>query len=138
LTLAPSVHPTMTTYAFLFSDKCFTLTPDQINSDPGNAFCKFFAGESGYCEMEIKSEPGLFRLIYHHLRGYDIFPILDGSVPYMSGETALKNLLKDAEEYELHGLVAKIREFQKAQAQPLPVQWKIIVRAIDFTQWKRN
>jgi hypothetical protein len=116
------------------SGEYIQLTEDQINSDPGNAFAKYFspsivqAGRS----MNIESEPGLFRLIQAHLRGYDIFPIPDGSVPYMNGKTVLKNLLKEAETYELHGLVAKIREAQNAQVDPLPVEWKLVVSPISL------
>jgi hypothetical protein len=128
----------MSIRTFFVNGKQVTLAVDQVNSDPGNAFIKFFSTFPGN-EMYIESDPGLFRLIQNHLRGYDIFPILDGAVPGMNGETALRNLLKEAERYELNGLAAKIREFQKVQPlQPIPIQWKIIVRTINFTQWKRN
>lgn len=53
----------------------------------------------------------------------------------MNGKTVLKNLLKEAEKYELHGLVAKIREAQNAQVDPLLAQWKIVVSTISPTQW---
>jgi hypothetical protein len=114
------------------SGQTITLTMDQINSDPGNAFAKFFSANDSY-EMGITSEPGLFRLIQEHLMGYEIFPLTDGSVPYMSKERAMKNLLKEAERFELQGLVSKIRRAQIEQVDPtLPSQWKIVVSTIFF------
>jgi hypothetical protein len=129
----------MSIYALRVNDETIKLTFDQLNSDPGNAFAKYFSGRSNGSWMEIESEPGLFKLIQAHLRGYDIFPIPDGSVPYMNREQVLKNLLKEAETYELHGLVAKIRKAQNVQVDPtLPSQWKIVVSIIVLSMREGN
>lgn len=82
-------------------------------------------------------EPALFKLIQAHLRGYDILPIPDGYIPYMSDEVVLGNLLKEAAYYALSGLVQKIKEFQtKFQTKKPQVSTKdrYMLTVCDLTQ----
>ncbi|CAG8758585.1 564_t:CDS:2, partial [Acaulospora colombiana] len=102
-------------YSIFISGERFRLTRDQLESDPGNYFATFFFGDfaeaqNGCTELVIEKEPKLFRLIHAHLRGYTILPLSMSSIPqYMTHETALTNLIADAEFYGLQMLVDKLQ-----------------------------
>jgi hypothetical protein len=102
-------------YSLLVSGERFELTKDQLEWDPGNYFATFFFGDfseaqNGCTELVISKETRLFELIHAHLRGYTILPLSPSSIPpYMTRETALINLMTDAQYYGLQMLVEKNR-----------------------------
>jgi hypothetical protein len=105
-------------YTIIVSGEKFILTQDQIESDPGNYFASYFLGgfseaAAGTREMIVQKEPQIFKLIQAHLRGYDILPLSDKVIPYyLTKETMISNLLKEAEFYGLDRLCQKIRDHQ--------------------------
>src|ERR1700761_9484102 len=92
-------------YTIIASGERFTLTKDQIESDPGNFFQSYFFGglseaSSGTRELVEEKEPRILKLIQAHLRGYDILPLSDRIIPdYLTKESMLNNLLKEAQFY---------------------------------------
>ncbi|PVF94822.1 hypothetical protein CPB86DRAFT_817714 [Serendipita vermifera] len=108
-------------YTIIVNEERFVFTRDQLESDPGNYFAQYFLlgfkeVPKGTREMEIEKEPLFFKLIQAHLRGYDIFPLPDHWIPsYMTKESALNNLFKEAQFYGLWNLQNKILEFQAAE-----------------------
>jgi len=110
-------------YAIIVSGEKFNFTRDQLESDPGNYFATYFFGEfeeaaQGAQELSLEKEPKLFQLIQAHLRGYDVLPIPEMVVPpYMTKETAIKNLFNDAQMYGLDRLAEKIGKYQEDQKQ---------------------
>lgn len=120
----PNVH-----YSVVVSGERFILTRDQLESDPGNYFVTYFLGDfaesaNGVNELVTEKEPLLFKLIQAHLRGYEILPLTSSSIPtYMTMDTALNNLLEEAQFYGLERLVEKIKAFQlkEKESQPKPV-----------------
>jgi len=106
------------TYAIIVSGERLTFTREQLESEPNNKLAEYFFGTSSQPstekrEMRIEKEPALFKLIQAHLRGYNIFPIQNGFVPYMTADGVLENLLKEAEYYALGGLVQKLQNMQR-------------------------
>ena len=103
-------------YTTIVSGQRFTLTRDQLESEPGNYFASYFLGgfeesSNDTKEMKLEKDPLLFTLIQAHLRGYDPLPIPDSFVPqYMTKEGALKNLLNDAQYFGLTRLEELIQE----------------------------
>ncbi|CAG8668982.1 725_t:CDS:2, partial [Acaulospora colombiana] len=108
-------------YTIIVNEERFVFTRDQLESDPGNYFAQYFLlgfkeVPKGTREMEIEKEPLFFKLIQAHLRGYDIFPLPDPWIPsYMTKESALNNLFKEAQFYGLWNLQNKILEFQATE-----------------------
>jgi hypothetical protein len=103
-------------YTIVVSGEHLHFTRDQIASDPGNYFETYFfggfvEGSQGARELIIEEKDiHLFKLIQHHLRGYEIVPLVDAAIPpYMSNDLALVNLLHEAQFYCLQGLVEKIQ-----------------------------
>jgi len=69
----------------------------------------------------IEKEPLLFKLIQAHLRGYEILLLSEAGIPsYMNAETALNNLLLEAQFYCLEKLVNNITNFQAERAKEVP------------------
>jgi hypothetical protein len=102
------------TYAIIVSGERLTFSREQLESEPNNKLAEYFFGTSTEKrELTIEKEPALFKLIQAHLRGYNIFPIRDGFVPYMTADSVLENLLKEAEYYALGGLVQKLQNIQR-------------------------
>jgi hypothetical protein len=120
-------------YSLIVSGERFELTKDQIESDPGNYFATFFFGDfaeanNGCSELVISKEPKLFKLMQAHLRGYIILPLSPSSIPdYMTPETAVINLLAEAQYYGLQLLVEKIERFRKDIIQISPKTYKFAV-----------
>ncbi|PVF94079.1 hypothetical protein CPB86DRAFT_741155 [Serendipita vermifera] len=108
-------------YSLIVSGERFELTKDQLESDPGNYFATFFLGDfaeasNGCTELIVAKEPKFIRLIHAHLRGYTILPLSPSSIPeYMTPETALLNLMADAQYYGLQMLIEKIERFRVDQ-----------------------
>ncbi|CAG8768921.1 2587_t:CDS:2, partial [Acaulospora colombiana] len=70
----------------------------------------------GRTEIKLHKEPKLFKLIHAHLQGYDILPLSDACIPeYMTKETALQNLLKEALYYGLGELQDMIEALTQEQ-----------------------
>lgn len=62
-------------------------------------------------ELVLYSDPKLFKLIQAHLCGYQVFPIPSSWVPeYMTPESALENLKRDADYYGLKRLADLVHE----------------------------
>jgi hypothetical protein len=106
------------TYVIIVSGERLTFTREQLESEPGNKLAEYFfrsdsQSSSEKRELRIEKEPALFKLIQAHLRGYNIFPIRDGFVPYMTVEGVLENLLQEAEFYALGGLVQRLQNIQR-------------------------
>jgi hypothetical protein len=108
-------------YTLVVSGERFTLTKDQLLSDPDNYFCTCFFGDfsesqNSPTEIIIEKEPALFKLIQAHLRGYRVLPIPEGIVPaYMTRDTMVQNLLIEAEYCGLDELASRIAEYLEKQ-----------------------
>jgi hypothetical protein len=108
-------------YTLVVSGERFTVTKDQLLSDPDNYFCTYFFGDfsesqNSPTEIIIEKEPALFKLIQAHLRGYRVLPIPEGIVPaYMTRDTMVQNLLIEAEYYGLDELAGRITEYLEKQ-----------------------
>jgi hypothetical protein len=105
-------------YTIIVSGERLTFSREQLESDPRNKLAEYFFGSpsqpsTGKLELRLEKEPALFKLIQAHLRGYNIFPIRDGFVPYMTADGVLDNLLKEAEYYALGGLVQRLQNIQR-------------------------
>jgi hypothetical protein len=110
-------------YTLLVGGGRFELTREQLESDPGNYFATYFLGEfreaaEGRRELRLHRDPKLFKLIHAHLQGYDILPLSDACIPeYMTKETALQNLLKEALYYGLAELQDMIENLTQERLQ---------------------
>ncbi|GAA5975774.1 hypothetical protein JCM11641_005869 [Rhodosporidiobolus odoratus] len=99
----------------------FTLTREQIETDAPNYFTTAFL-DGGFAEASSRiirtdRNPQLFALIFEHLSGYEILPLHPGACPAtMSLEAASESLLRDAEYFQLSGLVSRL----KPKPVPLP------------------
>jgi hypothetical protein len=109
-------------------DQRFSLNEAQIFSEPDSVFVNLFRGLE---ESELDADANVFRSIHAHLKGYEIFPLppqgipygggsfVKGDsrpVPYLSKEATLKNLLRDATDFGMKNLVAKVeREMDNAR-----------------------
>ena len=67
----------------------FPLTKAQLMSDPGNLLAAKFIGDDKLQSMRIgelvvDEDVALVKLIHAHLRGYEVLPLLDGVIPYLS------------------------------------------------------
>ncbi|KZV86365.1 hypothetical protein EXIGLDRAFT_802353 [Exidia glandulosa HHB12029] len=100
-------------YTVVIRGETFTLYRDQIEFDAPNYFTALFHGdfrESRTQRVELSRSPDLFRVIVEYMSGYTVLPLAPMMVPStMTPETALANLLNDAEYYQLSGLVRLIR-----------------------------
>ncbi|KZV84405.1 hypothetical protein EXIGLDRAFT_290379 [Exidia glandulosa HHB12029] len=100
-------------YTVVLRGETFTLYRDQIEFDSPNYFTALFLGdfrESRTQRVALSRSPDLFRVIVEYMSGYTVLPLAPAMVPStMTPETALANLLNDAEYYQLSGLVRLIR-----------------------------
>jgi hypothetical protein len=88
------------------SGKLFSLSEEQIFSEPESIFVEPL--REGVGTVRLNADEGIFRLISTHLKGYDIFPLPEQGIPYLSKEATLKALLRDATDFGLTNLVVKI------------------------------
>jgi hypothetical protein len=95
-------------YHIVVRSERFILSDEQLNFDAPNYFTELFGTEGGKSETLLYRDPKLFPIIEAYLSGYDIFPLPDSAIPYMSKETISKNLLADARFYGLSRLVDKL------------------------------
>lgn len=111
----------------VFDQERITFTRAALLNEPDNIFLTRFLGSSedngtkGIHKITIDGDPVFFRLIQAHLRGYEIFPLADGVVSYLSKEATLKTLLKLAEKFLFQNLRAKvIAELEQVPKQVIP------------------
>ncbi|KAG8767865.1 hypothetical protein FRC20_005423 [Serendipita sp. 405] len=114
--------PSQTLYIVKIGDEEFRFTQDQLDSEPGNHLAiHFLQGvdsrsnvvEAGNRTLLLERDPLLFKLIQAHLRGYEVLPIPDSLVPgYMTKESALENLQRDARSLGLRRLEEKLMNYQ--------------------------
>ncbi|KAF8593874.1 hypothetical protein BDV93DRAFT_566034 [Ceratobasidium sp. AG-I] len=104
------------TYTINMRNEDFSLTRDQIEFDSPNYFTSCFLGgfvESQTRTLRLSRDPDLFKIILDYLSGYQVLPLDDSVIPNrMNRESALRNLLADAQFYLLSGLVAQITSMQ--------------------------
>ncbi|KAG8790791.1 hypothetical protein FRC12_011016 [Ceratobasidium sp. 428] len=90
----------------------FLLTRDQVEFDSPNYFTSCFLGEFTEAQtrtLTLSRDPELFKIILDYLSGYDVLPLHELMIPKrMNSNAALRNLLADAQFYQLDGLVDQI------------------------------
>lgn len=91
----------------------FPMTAAQLRSDPGNFIASMFFTPSGFEKPDVgdvlvREDTEFVRLIHAHLKGYEILPLKEGVIPYLSDKATLSSLLVIAEKYGLQILHAKI------------------------------
>ncbi|GAA5858071.1 hypothetical protein JCM1840_001029 [Sporobolomyces johnsonii] len=100
-------------YTVIARDIPFSLSRSQIETDSPNFFTAAFLehdfAEASSRRLRVDTHPKLFALIVDYLSGYDILPLTDKTVPdTMSVDVAMKNLLKDADYFQLDSLSPKL------------------------------
>lgn len=104
-------------------DHRFQFNKTEVESEPESIFVEYIRDNN---VPTLDADPYLFSLIHAHLKGYEIFPLPSQGVPYggeihsgsqllpvlpyLSKEATLKNLLRDATDFGLKNLVAKIEQ----------------------------
>jgi hypothetical protein len=88
-------------------NQTFILTEKEIQSEPDSMFVELLHITG---RRYLSADVNLFRLIHNHLKGYGIFPLPPQGIPYMGKEVTLENLLRDATDFGLKNLVAKIKQ----------------------------
>ncbi|KAG8767864.1 hypothetical protein FRC20_005422 [Serendipita sp. 405] len=116
--------PSQTLYIVKIGDEEFRFTQDQLDYEPGNYLAnhslqrvdskaRSHVVEADNRTLLLEKDPVLFKLIQAHLRGYDVLPIPDALVPnYMTKESALENLQRDARSLGLRRLEDKVSTCQ--------------------------
>jgi hypothetical protein len=130
--------PNFYRYRINVEGQIFLLTELELQSEPDNIFNLKRQDITNLCssrmnsdDTHIHADPNLFRLIHAHLQGYEIFPLPPQGVPFgrgittgistyrlpsLSTEATLKNLLRDATDFGLANLVAKVKQEMANQA----------------------
>ena len=110
----------MADYTVTIRNQTFKLTEEQIKTDSPNFFTSFFLSCQKATNDEADSvvakdkavvlhrNPLLFEIIQEYLSGYSVFPIREGYIAFMTTDTLLQNLLKDALFYGLHDFAEQI------------------------------
>ncbi|KAG8873923.1 hypothetical protein FRC20_007283, partial [Serendipita sp. 405] len=100
------------TWSIIVDDVRFRLDRMQLYYEPSSYLINQFfntQGQSIRTEMTINGEPALWKLIQTHLRGYEILPLKDGVVPYLSKEATLASLNTIAISYGFANLQRKLQ-----------------------------
>jgi hypothetical protein len=98
-------------YVIIVRGERFVLARDQMLFDSPNYFTSLFDGpfresSEGKREAVLYRDPFLFRIIESYLAGYQILPLPTTGLPqHMSYDVMVKNLLADAQFYQLEGLI---------------------------------
>jgi hypothetical protein len=97
-------------FRVIVRDQVFVLDKHQILFDSPNYFSSYFLGEfkeaaEGQRQLTLRRDPFLFRIIENYLSGYSVLPLPPNLPPHLSKETAMANLLRDAQFYGIDGLV---------------------------------
>lgn len=97
-------------YTLLVDSETLTISQPHLFREPSNTLLRLFAEDPQVARhgLRIHGEPALWKLVQAHLRGYDIFPLRDGVVPYLSTVATLKSLWHICDEYKLENLKHKI------------------------------
>jgi hypothetical protein len=105
------------TYDVYVQGRLFSLYEEQIRFDSPNELARHFDAPHPYFRnkpappMHLARDPTLFGIIVQYLSGYDILPLSEKGLPSgMSVETALKNLMKDAQKLRLNNLVKLLKK----------------------------
>ncbi|KAG8818526.1 hypothetical protein FRC17_010801 [Serendipita sp. 399] len=100
-------------YRLAVEETEFKFTKDQLDTEPGNALSEYFSQLESGTYLHLQKDPLLFKLVQSHLRGYEALPIPDTLVPdYMTKESALENLLRDARSLGLRRLEQRVMDYQ--------------------------
>ncbi|KAG8790790.1 hypothetical protein FRC12_011015 [Ceratobasidium sp. 428] len=106
------------TYKVIMRGETFLLTRDQIEFDSPNYFTSCFLGEFSEAKtrtLTLSRDPKLFKIILDYLSGYDVLPLHESVIPERMGlDVALRNVLADAQFYQLDGLVDQINQENQA------------------------
>ena len=98
-------------YVIIVRGERFVLARDQMLFDSPNYFTSLFNGpfkesSEGKREVVLHRDPFLFKFIESYLSGYQILPFPTAGLPqHMSHAAMIKNLLADAQFYQLDGLI---------------------------------
>lgn len=98
-------------YVIIVRGERFVLARDQMLFDSPNYFTSLFDGpfkesSEGKREVVLHRDPFLFKFIESYLCGYQILPFPTTGLPHhMSHAAMIKNLLADAQFYQLDGLI---------------------------------
>ena len=125
-------------YTVVVRGERFILSDEQLNFDAPNYFTELFGTEGTARETFLYRDPKLFQIIESYLSGYDIFPLPDTAIPYMSRETISKNLLADARFYGLDRLVDELNPPQPSSPPPVSVVLVNSVHALWFNDEDPN
>ncbi|KAG9124430.1 hypothetical protein FRC07_011672 [Ceratobasidium sp. 392] len=110
------------TYTVVVRGETFLLTRDQIEFDSPNYFTSCFLGEFTEAQthtLTLSRDPQLFKIIIDYLSGYDVLPLHESAIPQrMNSDAALRNLLADAQFYQLDGLINRISEDHPISKKP--------------------
>jgi hypothetical protein len=105
------------TYQVYVQGKAFTLYEEQIRYDAPNAITEHFDQphpwdpKQSAPPMQLARDPILFGIIVQYLSGYEVLPLSEnGLPPGMTIETAMKNLIKDADALRLRNLVKLLKK----------------------------
>lgn len=107
---------------FFVGNSTFELTEEELKSEPNNLLFRIATTRSthyGNSEPYLNVDLNIFKLIHAHLQGYEILPLppqgiplgygaTDGPLPHLSKDAVLQNLLRDANDFGLKNLVAKL------------------------------
>lgn len=109
----------------------FPLTKAQLMSDPGNSLAAKFIGDDKLQsmmlgELVVDEEVALVKLIHAHLRGYEVLPLLDGVIPYLSKEATLRTFLNVARQFRLYKLQEKVERSIGKQYPSRRVLWSAV------------
>jgi hypothetical protein len=108
----------------------FPLTKAQLMSDPGNSLAAKFIGDdksqSTIGELVVDEETALVKLIHAHLRGYEVLPLLDGVIPYLSKEATLRTFLSVSRQFRLYKLQEKVERSLGKQYPSRRVLWSLV------------
>ncbi|KAG9027642.1 hypothetical protein FS842_004898 [Serendipita sp. 407] len=116
------------TWSIIVDDVRFRLDRVQLYLEPSSYLVNHFfnaQGQSTRTEMIINGEPALWKLIQTHLRGYEILPLKDGVVPYLSKEATLASLNTIAISY---GFANLQRKLQLEITTTRPKKYRLLVR----------
>jgi hypothetical protein len=145
--------PYFHTYRINVEGQTFLLTELELQSEPDNIFnlkrqapTALHSPHTNNDDTYIRADPNIFRLIHAHLQGYEIFPLPPQGIPFgrgitagintyrlpsLSKEATLKNLLRDASEFGLTNLVAKVEQETANQA---GAPSEMMVRPVEYDQ----
>ncbi|KAG8783846.1 hypothetical protein FRC12_019293 [Ceratobasidium sp. 428] len=95
-------------------EAAWTGAPEAVEFDSPNYFTSCFFGEFSEARtrtVTLLRDPELFKITLDYLSGYDVLPLHESVIPRrMSSDVALRNVLTDAQFYQLDGLIDRINQ----------------------------